>query len=49
MIILGMHIVGHEPNFSIIRDGKVKRVLEGERLTGDRYGIGMPLVTFKIV
>ena len=47
MIILGMHIVGHEPNFSIIRDGKVKRVLEGERLTGDRYGIGMPLVAFK--
>jgi predicted NodU family carbamoyl transferase len=43
-MILGIHIIGHDSGFALVESGEVYAVLEAERITGARYGNGMPLV-----
>jgi carbamoyltransferase len=48
-LILGLHLIGHDPGFTVIEHGKIIDILELERINGDRFGLKWPLSGGKVV
>ena len=47
-MILGMSLIGHDPGFAVIKDGRIVDTVELERINGDRFGFGWALSSGKI-